>query len=123
MEEERKPLVSVRKKDLRIDYYKGTGCGGQKKNKTSNCCRITHIESGAVGKSEAGRSQSHNRTIAFVKMSETSVFKIWMNRKAVEAMNKEDNLSDVVEDSMKEANLRIELRENRVWKKQLPELK
>ncbi len=30
-------LFSVTKKDLRIDYYKGTGSGGQKKNKTENC--------------------------------------------------------------------------------------
>ena len=34
------------KKDFRIDWYSGTGAGGQKRNKTQNCCRITHIETG-----------------------------------------------------------------------------
>lgn len=44
---ERKPILSVTKKDCRWDYYVGSGKGGQKRNRTSNCVRCTHIDSGA----------------------------------------------------------------------------
>ena len=47
-------LFSVTAGDCKWDYYRGTGSGGQKKNKTSNCVRCTHTASGAVGKSEDG---------------------------------------------------------------------
>ena len=69
-----KLLFSVTKKDLRVDYYRGTGKGGQKRNKTENCCRITHVASGAVGKSEEGRSKEHNKHTAFTRMVESACF-------------------------------------------------
>lgn len=70
-------ITVVTKKDLRIDFYRGSGKGGQKRNKTSNCCRITHLPSGAVGIGESGRSQSSNRALAFRKMAETEKFQKW----------------------------------------------
>lgn len=57
MTENKEILVRVTAKDCRWDYYRGTGKGGQKRNKTENCVRCTHIKSGAVGKSEEGRKQ------------------------------------------------------------------
>ena len=40
-----------------MDWFSGQGAGGQKRNKTQNCCRITHIPSGlmAVGQDHAKR--------------------------------------------------------------------
>ncbi len=35
-------------KDLRIEWYSGTGAGGQHRNKHQNSCRITHIPTGVV---------------------------------------------------------------------------
>jgi peptide chain release factor 1 len=40
--------VSVEEKDLRIEWYSGTGAGGQHRNKHQNSCRITHIPTGMV---------------------------------------------------------------------------
>lgn len=34
--------------DFRVEWYSGTGAGGQHRNKHQNSCRITHIESGKV---------------------------------------------------------------------------
>ena len=39
----------VRRGDFRIDYFSGTGAGGQYRNKHQNCVRLTHTESGRWG--------------------------------------------------------------------------
>lgn len=34
--------------DLKIQWYSGSGPGGQNKNKTQNCCRLIHIPTGII---------------------------------------------------------------------------
>lgn len=38
----------IRESDLRIEWYSGTGAGGQHRNKHQNSARITHIPTGIV---------------------------------------------------------------------------
>lgn len=38
--------LHLTKKDFKLEWFSGTGAGGQYRNKHQNCCRITHIESG-----------------------------------------------------------------------------
>jgi len=59
---------NVTKADLRIDYYRPSGPGGQKVNKTSSACRITHIPTGIACSSEETRVQRQNRDTAFRKL-------------------------------------------------------
>lgn len=80
----REKLFSVTAKDCRWDYYKGSGAGGQKRNKTENCVRCTHIESGAVGKSEEGRSKTQNKERAFQRMVASPEFKKWHRYKVAQ---------------------------------------
>lgn len=40
--------TTIQEQDLRIEWYSGTGAGGQHRNKHQNSCRITHIPSGIV---------------------------------------------------------------------------
>jgi peptide chain release factor 1 len=40
--------TKVAETDLRIEWYSGTGAGGQHRNKHQNSCRITHIPTGIV---------------------------------------------------------------------------
>lgn len=35
-------------KDIRIEWYSGSGSGGQNRNKTQNCCRLIHIPTGTI---------------------------------------------------------------------------
>lgn len=70
-------LFSVTAADCDWSYTKGTGAGGQKRNKTSSAVHCRHRASGAHGYSEASRSQHDNKRDAFVKMAETARFKEW----------------------------------------------
>lgn len=60
---------NVTRKDLRIDYYRGSGKGGQNRNKTDSACRITHILTGISAQAEDERSQKMNRRLAFRRLA------------------------------------------------------
>ncbi len=64
---------NVTKVDLRVDYTKGSGAGGQKRNKTESAVRITHIPTGMTGYSEDQRSQTQNKKTAFRRLAEKLV--------------------------------------------------
>lgn len=78
MKTEKDPLFSVTAQDCEWSYTKGTGAGGQKRNKTSSAVHCTHRASGAHGYSEASRSQLDNRKDAFEKMANSDKFKQWL---------------------------------------------
>ena len=44
--------------DLKIEWYSGTGAGGQHRNKHQNSCRITHIPTGAVATAQCRSRQN-----------------------------------------------------------------
>lgn len=107
---DKQPILSITKKDLRIDYYRGTGKGGQKRNKTENCCRITHLDSGAVGKSEEGRSKEHNKRAAFQRMHESAAFQAWYKLELARALGQMASIEGEVGRAMDPANLKIEIK-------------
>ena len=39
-------MENFNKKDYKIEYTKGTGAGGQHKNKVETCVTITHLPTG-----------------------------------------------------------------------------
>lgn len=61
-------IFSFTKKDFKVDYYRGSGPGGQHRNKRDTACRITHIESGLTASAEDSKSQHQNKSKAFKKL-------------------------------------------------------
>lgn len=57
------PII-IEDKDLKESFVKGSGKGGQKINKTSNCVILKHLPTGIVVRNQQTRSREINRRIA-----------------------------------------------------------
>ena len=58
----------MKQKDLKIEYYKSSGPGGQHKNKRYTAVRITHLASGLSAIGADLRSQAANREVAWARL-------------------------------------------------------
>ncbi len=64
------PTVEISDEDLSIVPYRGSGPGGQHRNKSSTAVRVTHRPSGIVVSAEDSRSQWQNLQSAKTKLAE-----------------------------------------------------
>jgi protein subunit release factor B len=101
-------LFSVTKKDFNVDYFSGKGAGGQYRNKHQNCVRLKHIESGAMATGQSYRERRANLREALKSLTESTQFKLWLNRKAWEVIEGK-SIEDKVEEQMKPENIKTEI--------------
>lgn len=50
--------VEFNDRDFRVEWYSGSGAGGQHRNKHQNSCRITHVPSGVIITAQTRSRQS-----------------------------------------------------------------
>jgi protein subunit release factor B len=106
-------LFSVTAADCDWSYTKGTGAGGQKRNKTSSAVHCHHRPSKAHGYSEASRSQLDNKRDAFVKMANTKEFKAWHQIETLRLNGKMAQIDLIVNRELKKT--RIEVKVDGKW--------
>lgn len=110
---DKKPLFTVTARDCEWSYTKGSGNGGQKKNKTSSAVHCMHRPSGAHGYSEASRSQADNKKDAFEKMSNSPEFQRWLN---LEFMKRSGEMNEIERSVERElTKVKTEIKINGVW--------
>jgi protein subunit release factor A len=101
-------LFTITPADLREERYRGSGAGGQNRNKRDTGVRFTHVPSNAVGESESERSQLQNRREALRRLSKNPKFVRWVQAQVAAIDEGFISLDRKVDDLMRPENLRVE---------------
>ena len=73
--------MPIPQSDLKIEWYSGTGAGGQYRNKHQNSCRVTHLPTGIIAKAECrSRSNSLAEAVAEIQRRVDSAAKSQYNK-------------------------------------------
>lgn len=75
--------VEMRLEDLKIDFFRSSGPGGQNVNKRETAVRITHVPTGIQVASQVERSQERNREIA-LEILRSRLYKFELQRQEKE---------------------------------------
>lgn len=76
----RQNILSVTIHDCEVQTFRAGGKGGQNQNKRDTGVRIIHPPSGARGEARDERSQLQNKRRAFLRMTQTPKFRVWLRR-------------------------------------------
>lgn len=102
----RERVVHLTKKDFVIQTFRSGGKGGQNQNARDTGVRIIHPPSGARGESREHRTQLQNRKAAFLRMTGTTEFRMWIANAHMQLDPQE--IEKKVDEMMAIENLEIE---------------
>lgn len=111
----KKKLFTITAKDCKWETFRGSGPGGQNRNKRATAVRCTHTESGAVGKASEQKSQKANKRLAFKRMGESEKFKTWVKLKAAKVTGVEAVAKAYAEREINSNRVRVEVKQDGRW--------
>ena len=100
-------LFSVTKNDLEVDWFSGTGCGGQYRNKHQNCCRIRHKDSGAIATGQSQRDRVSNLKEAMENLIKSPKFKAWVKVRVGEVTGERADIEAKVDRAMRHLKFEV----------------
>ena len=100
-------LFSVTKNDLEVDWFSGTGCGGQYRNKHQNCCRIRHKDSGAIATGQSQRDRVSNLKEAMENLTKSPKFKAWVKVRVGEVTGEKADIEAKVDRAMRHLKFEV----------------
>lgn len=109
---ERELLLRVTAKDFTEQHVRGSGPGGQHRNKTATGVRLTHKASGATAEATEHKSQDQNRRAAFRRCIETKEFQAWLKKRTAEAMGL-PSLESIVDQAMDPKNITTQVHDDK----------
>jgi peptide chain release factor len=60
--------MEIKETDIKVEFFRGSGPGGQHRNVTDSAVRIRHMPTGIVVQASEQRSQANNRRIAMERL-------------------------------------------------------
>lgn len=112
----RKLLFTINKDHFTIERTKGSGKGGQNRNKRETAIRLTHKATGIQSYCADERSQDQNLKRAFRNLINKPEFQKWLKLETARHFRNEremtrqieDEINAIVEANMRNENLNIE---------------
>ena len=86
--------IEIKEDDLKVDFYRASGPGGQHVNKTSSAVRITHAPTGIVVQCQNERSQHKNRAQA-MKMLKAKLYMLEQQKRDAELTKLYSNKGEI----------------------------
>lgn len=79
--------IQVKESDVRMDFFKATGPGGQHRNKTMSAVRLVHNPTSIMVTSSSSRSQHDNRRYAYEQL-QCKLEEVWENQQKQNQLDK-----------------------------------
>ena len=111
----KKKLFDVNARDCTWQTFKGSGSGGQNRNKNSTAVRCTHRGSGAVGVASEHKSQKQNKRAAFKRMAESKEFKRWVKIECSKLLGHQTVAERYAEQEITSDRIKVEVKIDGKW--------
>ncbi|QCI26427.1 peptide chain release factor 2 [Buchnera aphidicola (Stegophylla sp.)] len=90
----KKTNININPSDLKIDFYKSSGSGGQHVNRTESAVRITHLPTSLVTQCQNQRSQHKNKEQA-IKQMKSKLYNLEIKKRIKKQQDIENSKSSI----------------------------